>query len=74
MVVLKVLNREIKVGVQVVSIYPDQQAGLKILAMTEEDKTWLKELIRVLMKQILKLPDSPFDDQIEAMPTSPKKP
>ena len=62
---LKVLNREISLGLTVISLYPGNHVGLKIIAMTEEDKTWLQEFIRVLMKQILNLPDTPFDDQIE---------
>ena len=62
---LKLLNREIAVGVVVVAVYPGGYAGLRMIAMAEEDKTWLKEFIRTLMKQILNLPDPPFDDEIE---------
>ena len=62
---LKVLNREMPVGLQIIAHYPNNQVGLKIIAISEEDKTWIKDCIRVLMKQILNLPDSPFDDQIE---------
>lgn len=62
---LKVLNREMPVGVTVISQYPGQTAGLRILAIGEEDKVWIKDCIRVLMKQILNLNDAPFDDEIE---------
>ena len=62
---LKVLNREMPLGLNVVAIYAGNQAGLRILAISEEDKTWIKGFIRVLMKQILNLPDAPFDDEIE---------
>ena len=63
--ILKVLNKEMPVGLQVVAHYPGNQVGLKIIAISEEDKAWIKDCIRVLMKQILNLPDTPFDDQIE---------
>jgi hypothetical protein len=49
----------------VVSLYPNQQAGLRVIAISEEDKIWIKDVIRVLMKQILNLNDPRFDDQIE---------
>ncbi len=62
---LKVLTREMPVGLQVVAQYPGNRIGLRIIAISEEDRSWLKDCIRVLMKQILNLPDSPFDDQIE---------
>lgn len=62
---LKVLNREMPVGVTVISQYPGQTAGLRIIAIGEEDKVWIKDCIRVLMKQILNLNDAPFDDEIE---------
>jgi len=66
--VLKVINKEMSVGVQVVSHYPNNQVGLKIIAMSEEDKAWIKDCIRILMKQILNLPDSPFGDVLEKEP------
>ncbi len=59
---LTLVNREVILGVMVVSHYPNQQAGLKILAMSEDDKAWLMEFIRVLMKQILKLPEANVTD------------
>ena len=62
---LKVLEREMPVGLQIVAIYPNNQVGLKIIAISEEDKAWIKDCIRILMKQILSLPEAPFDDQIE---------
>ena len=52
-------------GLSVVAIYPDLQAGLRIIAISEEDKNWIKDCIRVLMKQILNLQNPPFDDEIE---------
>jgi hypothetical protein len=63
--VLKLLNKEIAIGLSVVSLYPNQQAGLRVIAISEEDKIWIKDVIRVLMKQILNLNDPRFDDQIE---------
>lgn len=63
--VLTVLNKEMPLGLSVVSIYPNLQAGLRIIAISEEDKNWIKDCIRVLMKQILNLQDAPFDDEIE---------
>lgn len=62
---LKVLNRDMPVGLTVISTYPNQQVGLRILAISEEDRTWIRDCIRVLMKQILNLPDAPFDDELE---------
>ena len=64
-VVLTLLNREIPLGVTVVAVYPGQQVGLRVIAMSENDKIWIKGVIRVLMKQILNLDDPRFDDQIE---------
>lgn len=64
--VLKVLKREMHLGLQVVDHYPDNNMGLKIIAISEEDRTWIKDCIRVLMKQILSLPgDIPFTDELE---------
>jgi hypothetical protein len=60
---LKVLNKEMPLGLQIVSHYPGNQVGLKIIAISEEDKAWIKDCIRILMKQILNLPD--MSDQIE---------
>jgi hypothetical protein len=65
---LKVINKEMSVGAQVVSHYPGNQVGLKIIAMSEEDKAWIKDCIRILMKQILNLPESPFGDVLEKDP------
>jgi hypothetical protein len=69
---LKVINREMPVGAQVVSHYPGNQVGLKIIAMSEEDKAWIKDCIRILMKQILNLPESPFGDVLEKDPSGKK--
>ncbi len=62
---LKMLGREVPIGLTVIAVYPGNQAGLRILAISEEDRAWMKDVIRVLMKQILNLQDPPFDDQIE---------
>jgi len=70
--VLKVLNREMPVGLQVVNHYPGNQVGLKIIAMSEEDKAWIKDCIRILMKQILNLPETPFGDVLEKDPEKKK--
>jgi len=59
---LRVLNREMPVGLTVVSSYPGNQVGMRILAISEDDKIWIRDCIRVLMKQILNLPDLPFED------------
>jgi len=63
--VLKLLDKEIPLGVSVASLHSSSQAGLRMIAATEEDKVWIKDIIRVLMKQILNLNDPRFDDQIE---------
>ncbi len=63
--VLKVLTREMPVGLQVMNTYPNNQVGLRIIAMSEEDKAWIKDCIRVLMKQILNLSDLPSGDALE---------
>jgi hypothetical protein len=63
--VLMLLNREIPLGLTVVSLYPGETAGLRIIAISEQDKIWIRDVIRVLMKQILNLDDPRFDDQIE---------
>ena len=70
--VLKVINREMPIGAQVVAAYPGNQVGLKIIAMSEEDKAWIKDCIRILMKQILNLPESPFGDALEKEPEKKK--
>lgn len=62
---LKMINKEMPLGLQVVSHYPGSQVGLKIIAISEEDKAWIKDCIRVLMKQILSLPETPFGDALE---------
>lgn len=63
---LKLINKDIPLGLQVVTVYPNGQAGCKILAISEEDRQWIKDCIRLLIKQILNLPDSPsrVDDEI----------
>jgi hypothetical protein len=63
--VLKVLNREMPVGLTVITVHGGTSAGIRILAISEEDKIWIRDCIRVLMKQILNLKDPKFDDQIE---------
>jgi len=60
---LKVLSRDMPVGLSIVAIYPGNQIGLRIIAISEEDQAWIKDCIRILMKQILKLPDSPVNDE-----------
>jgi hypothetical protein len=62
---LKLLNKEMSLGLTVVSVYPGNQAGIRIIAIDEENKIWIKQCIRVLMKQILNLHDPAIDDQIE---------
>lgn len=59
------------VGLAVIAVYPGQQVGMRIIAISEEDRVWMKDCIRVLMKQILKLPDC-LDDEIEKDPSSEK--
>jgi hypothetical protein len=63
--VLKVLNREMPLGLNVMAVHGTASAGLKIVAISEEDKLWIKDVIRVLMGQILGLDVSKVDDQIE---------
>ncbi len=58
---LKVLDKEIPMGLQVVAVYPGPQAGLKIIALSDSDKVWLKDVIRVLMAQLLKLPKAEIE-------------
>jgi hypothetical protein len=65
---LKVMEREMPVGLSVVAVYPGLQAGMRIIAISEEDRVWMRDCIRILMKQILNLPDAPFDDEIEKDP------
>ncbi len=71
--VLKVLNKEMPVGLTIIAIYPGNLAGVRILAIAEEDKLWIKQCIRILMKQILKLDDPAFDDEIEKNQSPNKK-
>ena len=61
-VVLRLLSKEIVLGLTVVSIYPGNQAGLRIIALSEEDKVWIKDVIRLLMKQILNLDGKRFEE------------
>ena len=64
---LKLINREIPIGVEVVSVYPGNQAGFKIIALAEEDRMWLRDCIRLMIRQILNLPENAeVDDQLEA--------
>ena len=63
--VLKVLSREMSVGLSVITTQGSTSAGIRIIAISEEDKVWIRDCIRVLMKQILNLKDPRFDDQIE---------
>ena len=62
---LKVLTREMPLGLTIVAHYPGNYVGLKIIAISEEDQAWIKDCIRVLMKQILNLPDTKDGDRIE---------
>lgn len=55
---LKVINKEVPLGLQVITVYPNLRAGCKIIAITETDRQWLKDCVRLLIKQILNLPDS----------------
>lgn len=64
--VLKVLNREMPVGLNVMAVHGTASAGLKIVAISEEDKLWIKDAIRVLMGQILGLDVSKVDDRLES--------
>lgn len=68
--VLKVLTREMPIGLNVVSVHGNS-AGIKIIAISEEDKIWIRDCIRVLMRQILNLKDATLDDQLEK--DEPKK-
>lgn len=63
--VLKVLNREMPLGLNVMAVHGSASAGLKIVAISEEDKLWIKDVIRVLMGQILGLDVSKVDDALE---------
>jgi hypothetical protein len=63
--VLKVLNREMPVGLNVMAVHDAESAGIKIVAISEEDKLWIRDCIRILMGQILGLDPKRFDDRIE---------
>jgi hypothetical protein len=63
--VLRVLNREMPVGLNVMAVHGAESAGIKIVAISEEDKLWIRDCIRILMGQILGLDSKRFDDQIE---------
>lgn len=63
--VLKVLNREMPVGLNVMAVHGGDSAGIKIVAISEEDKLWIRDCIRILMGQILGLDSNRFDDRIE---------
>lgn len=72
---LKLINREIPIGVQLIAIYPGSQAGFKIIAMTEEDRLWLRDAIRLMIKQMLNLPETAeVDDQLEKDEDGSEKP
>ena len=71
--VLKVLNREMPVGVAVMAVHGKSSAGLKIIAVSEEDKLWIRDCIRVLMRQILRIETPQVDDEIKD-PLAPSKP
>jgi hypothetical protein len=63
--VLKVLNREMPVGLNVMAVHDSESAGIKIVAISEEDKLWIRDCIRILMGQILGLDPKRFDDRLE---------
>ena len=62
--VLKVLNREMPVGLAVMAVHGTATAGIKIIAISEEDKLWIRDCIRILMRQILKIDGEAVDDEI----------
>jgi len=62
--VLKVLNREMPVGLNVVSVYGSESAGIKIVAVSDTDKDWIKDCIRILMSQILGIKNPSLSDEI----------
>ncbi len=71
---LVLLNREIPIGVQLVSTYPGNQAGFKIIALSQEDSVWLKDCIKVMIKKMLNLPDAAeVEDQLEDLPEKSEK-
>lgn len=71
--ILKVLNREMPVGLNVVAVHEGASAGIKIVAISEEDKLWIRDCIRILMSQILGIDNQKFDDQLEKDPEPGKK-
>jgi hypothetical protein len=62
--VLKVLNREMPVGLNVMSVYGTESAGIKIVAISDTDKLWIKDCIRILMSQILGIDNQKITDEI----------
>ena len=66
--VLKVLNREMPVGLNVMSVHKGASAGLKIVAVSEEDKLWIQDCIRVLMAQLLGIDSKQADDRAGPQP------
>ena len=63
---LKLINHEMTIGVQVVNVYPGNFCGCKIFVMSEPDRIWLRDCIRVLIRQVLNLPDNTeVEDQLE---------
>ena len=69
--VLKVLNREMPVGLNVMSVYGTDSAGIKIVAISDTDKLWIKDCIRILMSQILGIDNQKITDEIGV--TDPNK-
>lgn len=61
--VLKILNREIALGLNIINVYPGPFMGLKMIALSQEDDAWVRDVIKLLMKQILKLSDSEIKEQ-----------
>ncbi len=63
--VLKVLNREMPVGLNVVAVHGAESAGIKIVAISDSDKLWIKDCVRILMGQILGIDNQKFSDELE---------
>ncbi|NDG85082.1 MAG: hypothetical protein EBX52_08605, partial [Proteobacteria bacterium] len=52
------------VGLNVVSVYGSESAGIKIVAISDTDKNWIKDCIRILMGQILGINNPKISDEI----------
>jgi hypothetical protein len=52
------------VGLNVMSVYGTDSAGIKIVAISDTDKHWIKDCIRVLMSQILGIDNQKVTDEI----------